>query len=130
MTGSLIVDQGILALNSTNSVPFAKCPTVIGRSVADGTTAELRFLTHNQIADTNAVTVKQTGTLNLYGFNGATGPLTLSGGNVTTYAGTLTLASNVLTTNALASTISGNLYLGQAKRVFQIAPGSTLNIYA
>lgn len=79
----------------------------------------------NQIANTSAVTVYQDGLLDLNGYTDTIGPLTMTGGFVTTGTGTLTLNGNVQTlANSTNAVIEGNLALGTGPRTFTVAAGT------
>ena len=130
MTGKFYVEQGTLALDNKEGVAAISTPLVIGRSPSDGTTAEVRLLKNNQMPTPVPITINDSGTLNLYGFNQTAGPLTLQGGDIKTFGGVLTLSADVLATNGLGSIISGNVSLGSTKRTFHVAPGYNINIQA
>jgi fibronectin-binding autotransporter adhesin len=130
MSSPLTVDQGTLTLNLTQNVAAISSPLIIGHNVADGTTATVRFLTDNQMPTNVLVIINDSGTLDLFGTHQTVGPLTLQGGDIKTYAGTLTLSTDVTATNGLGSIISGNLFLGTGKRTFHLAPGYSVNIQA
>src|SRR5439155_12087998 len=94
----------------------------------------LRLLADDQIADTSAVTVKNSGLFDLNGHDDRIGSLTMQGGTVNSGSGTLILGGN-LTTMADPNTavINGNLSLGGASRTFDInsgPPGADLRINA
>ena len=101
---------------------------VLGDGVGSNELAVVREAASNQIADGSAVFTTWTGLLDLNGFNDTIGPLTMTGGNVTTGTGTLTLADG-LTTLASSHTavIAGNLSLGTGTtpQTFNVASGST-----
>jgi autotransporter-associated beta strand protein len=130
MTAPLIVDQGTLALGLTQNLAAVSSPLIIGRNPAAGTTAEVKLLNNYQIPTTVPITINDSGTLNLNGYNDTVGPLTLQGGDIKTYGGTLSLSANVLATNGVGSIISGSLHLGNAKRTFHLAPGYGVTIQA
>src|SRR5205823_6147486 len=82
-------------------------------TVGDGSgTDVLRLGASNQITDAVGVTTNSSGLFDLNGFSETITTLGMTGGSVTTGAGTLTLTSGI-TTNADPSTatISGNLNL-------------------
>ena len=83
----------------------------------------LRYGISNAISSVDVAVLGATFDLN--GYSDTIGALTMTGGAVTTAAGTLTLGGNV-TTNASANsaTISGNLDFGSATRTFTIADGT------
>ncbi len=85
-------------------------------------TGTLQYGVNNALA-TGAVTVNDGGIYDLNGFSDTIGALTVNsgvtGGSVTTGAGTLTLGGNVTSTGgATNASISGNLGLGAATRTF------------
>ena len=95
---------------------------------------EVRFLGNNQISDVSGVSVGAATLLDLNGFSDTIGSLNMTGGSVTTGAGTLTLGGN-LTTGITASTgtIAGNLSLGGAARTFTVgnnAPAIDVDVSA
>jgi len=123
-SGITTVAQGMLLLSKTtsNAIPG---PLVIG-DLGGGANADLvRFLSNFQIGPASAVTVNNAGQLDLNGFTGVAGSLTMIGGNVTTGAGSLGLNGN-LTINAATTQamISGKLFLQGATRVFDVADGT------
>jgi autotransporter-associated beta strand protein len=130
LAGAIYVDQGIFALSTTSGVAAVTSPLIIGNNLTNGTTAEVRMLQDNQLPVTVPITIKKSGTLNAYGTLQNAGPITLSGGAITTYTGTLALNADVLATNGTGSIISGNLSLGAAKHAFHLAPGYGVNIQA
>ncbi|HNQ89221.1 MAG TPA: autotransporter-associated beta strand repeat-containing protein [Verrucomicrobiota bacterium] len=78
----------------------------------------------NQLSGTSAVTVRQ-GLMNLDGYRGNAGSLTLQGGTLTTGAGTLQVNGPVSSlADANASVIQGRLHLGQYTRVVDVADGT------
>ena len=84
----------------------------------------------NEIAATAAVTVNNSGLLDLNSNSNTIGSLIMSGGTVTTETGTLTLGGNVAglasSTNLTPATINGNLALGTAVRTFDIQQGDVV----
>ena len=121
-TGTTTVDNGTLVLAKTVANGAVGGPLVIGDSAG---TDIVRLDADNQIADNAVVTVNSAGQFNLNGFNETIAGLTMTGGSITTGAGELTLGGNV-TTNAssAAAVLSGNLDLGGATRIFNVANGS------
>ena len=115
--GGASVSAGTLELGKTGSLNSMASDLVIGAG------ATVRYLTAQGIADFAFVSV--TGTLDLNGFSDTIGPLTLTGGQVMTGAGTLTLNGDVTANSSTnPATISGNLSLGSATRSFSVAAGS------
>ncbi len=129
MAGAMIVEAGTLQLNKTAGMDAVTSTLVIGQGPGAGA-ADVRFLNDYQLPATLPITLNTSGTLNLNDFYQNGGALTLQGGNIQTFNGVLSLTSDVLATNAPGSTISGNLWLGFNKRMFHIAPGYSLNIFA
>src|SRR5262249_20385410 len=93
----------------------------------------VQLLANSQITVTAAVTINNSGLLDLNGFSNTIGvaqtnALVLLGGSVSTGAGTLTLAGNVTHLATLAShigaTTSGDLSPGGAARTFDVQPGA------
>ena len=68
------------------------------------------------------ITTYSNGTADLNGFNDAVAGLTMTGGNVTTETGTLTLNGNVSATSDDSAVISGNLYI-TGTRTFNVTHG-------
>src|SRR5205823_2252194 len=113
-TGATTVSTGELDLAKTagtNAVPAAL--TING--------GILKLLAANEIADGFPVTVAAPGSLNLNNFNETIGPLTLTGSQVASGTGVLTLGGDVTTNpSATPAGIAGNVSLG-AIRTFTIA---------
>ena len=123
--GSMTVEDGLVQLSKPAGVVCIPGPLIIGDSVGAANSAAVSLQLADQISDTTAVTIEDDGLLNLNNFSDAIGSLTVTGGDVTMGAGTLTLGGDV-TANASADTaiISGNLSLGSATRSFNIASGA------
>ncbi len=134
-TGTTTVNSGTLLLGDTGGVAVPG-NLVVGDSLGGQGSNKadvVRLLVSNQIQPTAAVSITDSGLLDLNGFNntigtGQTNALTITGGSVTTGTGTLTLGGNV---SDLASgpditpaTISGNLNLGGATRIFDVQGGA------
>jgi autotransporter-associated beta strand protein len=124
-TGTTTVNDGTLILGKTAGVNAFAGTLTIGDAVGAANSAIVQLNANNQIP-TVTVTIKDDGQLNLNNFSDTIGALTMTGGNVTTGTGTLTLGGNV-TGNAASTvaTISGKLALGGANRTFTIASGTT-----
>ena len=119
-TGTLTVNDGTVLFNKTANLNSLAGALVIGDGVGLDT---VRTLTANQLNGA-AVTINSSGLLDLNGTSHDITTLTMTGGSVTTGAGTLLLAGTVTgNANATAATISGNLALG-ANRIFNIADGA------
>ena len=135
-TGATTVSAGTLLLNDTGGVAVSGGSLVIGDSLggAGVNKADVaRLLSNNQIASTVAVTINDSGLLDLNNNNdtiglGAANALTMTGGSVSTGSGTITLGSNVAGVASLPdmtpATISGNLSLGGAARTFDVQAGA------
>jgi fibronectin-binding autotransporter adhesin len=118
--GAVTINAGILVLAKTAGTNALQGDITINN---DGT---LRLGASNQMPSANSVTI--TSSAGLYDLNGNSDEiagLTMTGGSVTTGAGTLSLASAGVTTNASASTatISGKLGL-VAATTMNIADGA------
>src|SRR5439155_5456157 len=124
-TGATTVNEGELDLNKNAGVNAVAGPLVIGDDAGGVGADVVRFGSNNdQIANTAAVTVKSSGLLDLFGRSETIGPLTLTGGTVSTGTGTLTLGGNVTTTaSSVMASIEGKLALG-ATRTFAVPIGS------
>lgn len=130
-TGLTTVANGRLDLQKQVAIfPFPPLTAILGPlTIGDGAgatnSAEVRLLNSNQIATDQPVTILGDGNLNLNGNSQTIASLTMTGGNVTTAAGTLTLGGDVVT-NASGNTagISGNLSLGAGTRTFNVADGA------
>ena len=122
-TGVTTVNNGELDLNKTAGVNAFAGTLTVGDSTGAADSAVTKLLASNQIPNIT-VTVNGDGLLNLNDFSDAISALTMTGGDVTTGTGTLTLGGTVTGNAASTSaTISGNLALG-ANRIFAIADGS------
>jgi autotransporter-associated beta strand protein len=123
-TGNTSVLEGTLTLNRAEGAAIASTKVTIGDGTGESTSAMVKLLAADQLADTCNVTTFGDGTFDLNGFNQTIDGLTMTGGQVTTCAGILTLAGD-LTTNASAAqaTLSGNLDLDAGTRIFTVAAG-------
>jgi len=123
--GSMTVEDGPLELNKTAGVDAVPGTLTIGDGTGAIDSAIVRLLAANQINNSSAVTIEDDGLLDLNGLSDAIGSLTVAGGDVAAGGGTLTLGGDV-TANASTNTatISGNLSLGSATRIFSVAPGT------
>jgi|GEM_PF-3711516 len=130
MTAPLFVQQGTLALNTTQDVASVSSPLIIGHNLGDGTTAEVKLLNNNQIPTAVPITINDSGSFNVNGFIETVGPITLQGGDIKTLGGLLFLGGDVLATNGVGSILSGSIHLGDAKRTFHLAPGYGINMVA
>ena len=130
-TGTTTVNEGTLLLQ-TSSGSAVPGNLIIGdgaggSGATKGDVVRLNGSSTTQIASTAAVTINNSGLLDLNSKNQTVASLSISGGSVTTETGTLTLAGNVASTaqlsNLTAATISGNLALG-ATRTFDVQQGN------
>lgn len=111
--GLVSVSGGLLGLNryDANGVGVVAVPgnLLIGTSTNPVASLVLLYRSH-QIADTSAVEVYPSGTLNLNDNSDTIGSLEMKGGSVLTGSGTLTVVSDItVSPGAEASVISGNL---------------------
>ena len=124
-TSILKADAGTWLLSGVNT--YTGTTTVNNGTLRIGSSSSLA----NSAVTVNANLAGATALLDLNGFNatvtsltfGGTGGTTTSTGNVATGGGILTLGGNVTYTNTgnpLGSTLSGNLALGAASRIFTI----------
>jgi autotransporter-associated beta strand protein len=122
-TGATAVNQGILELAKTGvAVPG---PLTIGDGNGGVNADVVRFNRNAQLASSSAVTVNSSGQLDLAGFSGEIGSLTMTGGNVSAGAGSLGLNGGVTVNAANATaTIAGNLSLQGGARTFNISDGN------
>ncbi len=123
--GTTTVAGGVLQLNKAAGVNAVAGNLVVGDGTGDANSDVLRLAAANQIPDAALLTIATSGRLDLNGFIEMIGPLTMTGGSVTTGDGILILGGNV-TTNAAAAAaqISGNLRLGGGTRTFTVADGA------
>lgn len=121
-TGLTSVNDGTLLLNKTAGLNAFAGGLTVGDGAGAANSAVTRWLAANEMPG-QTLSVNSDGLADLNGFSDAIGAVTITGGTITTGAGTLTLGGNV-TTNASATvaTIGGNLALG-ANRSFTVANG-------
>jgi len=122
-SGVTTVSQGTLELGKAGiAVPG---DLTIGDGNGGVNADTVRYFTANQIGSAAAVTVTSSGRLDLNGFNGVIGSLTIAGGNADTGSGTLGLNGNV-TANASSqqANITGKLSLQGATRTFTVGNGA------
>ena len=122
--GTTTVKDGVLLFGRTNGAFAAQGPVVVGDAVGAADSAILRFMGSNQLPVV-AVSTMSDGLLDLNGFKQTVSSLSMTGGDVKTGTGVLTLAGPV---NGFASatpaTINGILDLGGVdNRLFNIARG-------
>jgi autotransporter-associated beta strand protein len=122
--GTTVDDGSTLVLSKSGGAIAVPGDLVIG----DGTSAAMvQDTASNQIATGSSVTINDDGTLALNGNSESIGDLTMTGGNVTTGAGTLTLGGDVTVnapSNLDSSSIVGHLDLDGSARTFTVANGS------
>ncbi len=122
-SGMTTVSNGILMLSKAAGVNAFGGGLTIGDGVGGPNADVVRLGAANQIP--GAVIILNSGLLDLNGFSEGITTLTMTGGNITTGTGTLTLGGNVIgNADANTATISGNLALGSTTRTFTIASGA------
>lgn len=100
-----------------------------GLNVGDGTgaagSAFVQLLQSQELPNAATIAVFADGLLDFNGKNDVVGAIGLTGGQVTTGAGTLTLAGNVtVSASPVAASITGNVSVGTADRTFTVADGT------
>jgi autotransporter-associated beta strand protein len=127
-TGTTKVDAGVLELkkSSGNAVPGN---LLIGAGLGGADAGVVRLLAANQIINRAEVTVNSSGLLDLNNLSDTIGPLSMTGGSVTTGTGTLTLNGNVTATSiaSRAATITGRFDIGTTARTITVTPGGFPN---
>ncbi len=130
-TGMTTVNNGTLRLNRVGGAAIAGSLTIGDGAGAAGTAAAI-LLDDDQLPATAVVTVLGDGSFALNGFGQTIAALHMTGGEVATGTGVLTLDGNVNATSVtlagsgLPATISGNLHLsaaGEGTRTFAIDAG-------
>ena len=142
-TGTTIVDNGPLELNTSNTVAAIPGALIVG----DGTdTALVQEENFSQLASTSDITVNANGTLDFNGYDDTIGSMDVDGGSVTvggafvTLGGGLTMTGGSITTQSngnfrlannvtinaasTTATIAGVLDLGAATQTFTVASGT------
>ena len=124
-TGTTTVNQGMLELGKTVSLGAIKGPLVIGDGSGGPGADVVRVIVSNQTDPSCAVSILNSGLLNLNNLATSIGPLSMTGGAITTGTGTLYLNSYV-TGNADASTatLSGKVNMQGMLHNFTIAAGA------
>lgn len=117
-TGTTTVNAGILNLNSS-----ASATAMVPGDLVINANGTVTLGQSSQIADTSDVTVN--GVLSLGGFSETIATLTMTAGDVSTGAGTLTCGNITTFGSSLSSTIAGNLFLGTATRTISVADGTS-----
>jgi hypothetical protein len=120
--GSTNVSSSTLELDKAGVVAV---PGPLNLAGTSSTPALVQDLADGQIASSAAVSVAQHATLDLNNHCETIGPLTLTGGALTTELGTLTLNGDVTVEGDPATAgLSGNLDLGGTRRKFFVWPGT------
>ena len=125
-SGTTTVDDGTLILNRASGLNAIAGNLVIGDNIGGGEFVQIG--SNNQIASGSGVTVNAGATLDLSGNDDTINSLSLTGGTVTTGAGTLTIHSaGGITTLASSqtATLSGHLAFDAANNFFTVAHGTT-----
>jgi autotransporter-associated beta strand protein len=122
-SGQTLVSEGTLQLGKSGiAVPGA---LIVGDGVGGAGADVVRFMADSQLANSSAVTINNSGELDLNGFSGGVGSLAITGGNVATGAGILGLNGNAtVNASSLQANITGNLSLQGGTRTFNVANGS------
>jgi hypothetical protein len=121
-TGNTNVNSTTVELDKSAAVAVPGPLNLVGTSNAP---ALVQDLADGQIASSSAVSVGQHATLDLNNHCEAVGPLTLTGGAITTGLGMLTLSGDVTVEgDAATASLSGNLDLGGTRRNFFVWPGT------
>jgi autotransporter-associated beta strand protein len=127
-TLGLQIDGGTVILDQASGANTWNGPIVVGNNTSAVGSSILQLAQSDQIADSLAVTVNNSGIFDLNGNNETIAGLTMTGGTVKSGAGTLSLSSSGggVTTNASGNiaVISGNLQLQAATSTFTIARGT------
>jgi autotransporter-associated beta strand protein len=125
LTGTTTVNGGTLLLNKTAGANAFAGNLVVGDGVGGANADVVRLLADRQMPSSATVTILNSGRYDLNGFSQTNASLAMTGGSVTTGAGTLILGGNVTgNADATTATVSGNLNLGGATRTFTIADGA------
>jgi autotransporter-associated beta strand protein len=107
-TGPTRVNAGTLLLNVSGTSAVGPA-LVIGDGSGTGSPT-VRWLQGSEIVDTAYITNNVNGLMDLNGYSEAVGPITISGGQITTGAGTLLTSADMLVqTSTVPASISGNI---------------------
>jgi autotransporter-associated beta strand protein len=134
ITTEFDVNQGTVLLNKSPGVAAISAPLLYVGDAAGGANADVvRLAANEQIANSSFVAVRNSGLLDLNGFNDTiTGLQFQNGGNITTGSGTLTVAplgiERTYSGPGTTAIISGNLNLAGDQRIFEIADDPALAI--
>ncbi len=127
-TLGLQIDGGTVIFNHNSGANTWNGPIVVGNNTSAVGTSTLQLAQNDQIADSLAVTVNNSGVFDLNGSNETIGSLGMTGGTVQSGAGTLTIGSagGNFTTNASGNiaTVTGNLQLQATTTTFTVARGA------
>ncbi len=125
-SGTTTVNAGSLVLSKSGGATAIAGPLVIGDGVSGASADRVILGIADQISDSSAVTINNSGQLNFNGLSERVGSLTLVGGAVATGPGTISSTIAILTSLASAqtATISGNFDMLTAQ-VFSVAAGTT-----
>ena len=126
-TGATTVNAGTLLLSKSAGVNAIAGNLTIGDGTGGPLADIVQLGANSQLADSATVTINSSGRFDLNNNSETIGALSLSGGNVSTGTGTLTLGG-ALTASAAStatSTISGNLNLG-GSRSFSVGDGTAV----
>ncbi len=132
-SGVTRIHEGLLFLYKVENPinPIAPRIAVPGELVVgDGSGADaVALVVNNQIQPAARVTLTPSSLLDLNGHNQTIGPLTMTGGRITNYMGTLTLGGDVTATSAANGNtytipeIFGRVSLNNANRIFTVNDG-------
>lgn len=124
-TGTTTVLDGLLELGKSGGVNAFGGGLVIGDGAGSANSAEARLQNNGQIPDSSSVSINTDGLLALNGKTDTVGIITMTGGSITTGAGTLTMNGDMTVNGSTSgSTITGNLGLGASTRNFAVADGT------
>lgn len=136
--GTTTIHNGALSLQGSHTVlgfPVSDItvpgPLVIGNS-SPGRVPTCLVEASGQIADTSPVTVNENGYLLLVERDDTIGSLTMNGGVVEAFNGTLTLNGDVaiLSASGTFSQIIGRMHLGNVTRIFNVQSNANLDLSA
>ncbi|MDW8267412.1 MAG: autotransporter-associated beta strand repeat-containing protein, partial [Gemmataceae bacterium] len=138
-TGATTINEGTLLLNKAAGVNAIAGALVIGDTFGGGNADVVRLLANNQIADGVVITINTSGLLDLNNFNDVVGAVNTFLGpsysaNITTGTGLITLGGAFAVFVAAgtvprspAVTVTGNLSLGGADRLFTVNDGAPVD---
>jgi autotransporter-associated beta strand protein len=127
-TGTTFINDGTLQLNKTGGAIAIQGDVVVG----DGTTGVsntdvLQLVGPAQLASTSNITVNSDGKFDLNGQNQTIHNLNITGGNVQSNGGTLTVQGKVTASSDGPATVGGTLALGTNGTVFNVTAGPPIN---